>query len=388
MIRSLYVFARDRIYHVLMALIAAAIYGFPSRRMTVIGITGTKGKSTAVELLAHILESAGKKVVVSSSVRNDASGATMPRCFALERLMARGLREGAAHAVIEVTSQGVLQGRHRFIRWSAAALTNLSPEHIEAHGGFEKYRAAKVAFFAYAAKNPRAVFFVNGGDASKAHFIRAARGRRIVEFGASDAPCPLPGAFNAYNVGAAIAIAREFGVSDSAARSGAASFAGVRGRMEYVRKEPFAAVVDYAVTPDSLKRVYEAALPEGGKMIGVFGCTGGGRDAWKRPVMGSVAGELCDMIVLTDDDSYDESTEKIMGEIEGGFSADPKWRIGENYWKIADRGEAIRKAVSLAAPGDAVVITGKGGDRWLRMARGKKIPWSDQAVVLAALAER
>ncbi len=373
-----------------MAFVAAFVYGFPSRHMTVIGVTGTKGKSTTVELVAHILESAGKRVVVSSSVRSDFSGATMPRCFVLQRLMAEGLKDGATHAVIEVTSQGIIQNRHRFIKWALAAFTNLTPEHIEVHGSFEKYRAAKVAFFSYAAKNPKAVFAVNRDDENTKYFIAAVAGHRVFEFGASEAPSCLPGAFNAYNVGAGLAIVGAVGIRPDVAWAAVASFSGVRGRMEYVQKEPFVVVVDYAVTPDSLRKVYEAVHRENKKLISVFGCTGGGRDAWKRPVMGGVAGELCDLIILTDDDSYDEDVRRIMGEIEDGLFADgsKKWHAGENYWKVADRGEAIWKAIGLAGMGDVVVITGKGGDRWLRMAAGKKIPWSDQGVAREALAHK
>ncbi len=410
MMRKIYVFLRDRIYHACMAYIAALAYGFPSRHLTVVGVTGTKGKSTVVELLAHILKVSGKKIVVSSSVTNDASGATMPRCFTLQRLLARGARNGATHAVIEVTSQGVSQNRHLFIQWAVAVCTNLSPEHIEAHGSFEKYRAAKVSFFSYAAKNSRAVFIVNHDDAHKKYFIDAARGHQVVEYSVSDFPSRLPGAFNAYNVGAACAVAEVLGIPDDTIRRAVADFPGVRGRMEYIQREPFAVVVDYAVTPDSLRSVYhiltsslrggsktdeaisEIATPatvvgarndEKGKLICVFGCTGGGRDKGKRPIMGAIASEACDIVILTDDDSYDEKTLDIIYDIEKGFL--PNVILTKEYYKIPDRGEAIRKAIALARPGDTVIITGKGGDRWLRMARGKKIPWSDQDVAREAL---
>ncbi len=382
--KRLYVFIRDYFYHYVMAFCAVVWYGFPSRRLTVIGVTGTKGKSTTVELIAHILESAGKKVAVSSSVRNsDASGMTMSGCFKLQRLLRNAVARGCEYAVIEVTSQGVVQNRHRFIKWVVAVFLNLTPEHVEAHGGFENYRAAKVAFFAYAVKNPQAIFVINKDDKNARYFIDAINlsksdFNRLVMFGRVEAPASLNGSFNEYNAGAALAVVSALGIPKDVAERAVADFKGVQGRMEFVQRAPFAVVVDYAVTPDSLRAAY--AVFSGKRVIGVFGCTGGGRDKWKRAVMGSVAGAACVSVVLTDDDSYDEDTEAIMAEIERGLvgTKDGGWQENVNYWKIADRKEAIRKALSLAQPNDVVLITGKGGDKWLRMARGKKIPWSDQ----------
>lgn len=387
--KRLYVFVRDSFYHRLMAFFAAVLYGFPSRRLTVIGVTGTKGKSTTVELIAHILESAGKKVAVSSSVRNsEQSGMTMPGCFKLQRLLRDAVSRGCAYAVVEVTSQGVVQSRHRFITWAVAVFLNLAPEHVEAHGGFKKYRAAKVAFFEYAAKNPQAVFIINRDDENRSAFVRAAGSRTQVLFGREPAPATLYGSFNEYNAGAALAVASALGIFKDVAERAIADFKGVYGRMEFIQHNPFAVVVDYAVTPDSLRAAYAAFA--GKRIISVFGCTGGGRDTWKRRVMGGIAGEACALVVLTDDDSYDEHTEAIMAEIEHGLIgtkegahglAESGWQEGMNYWKIADRRTAIYKALSLAQADDVVLITGKGGDKWLRMARGKKIPWSDQDII-------
>ncbi len=379
--KRIYVFLRDTFYHRIMAFIAAAFYGFPSRRLTVIGVTGTKGKSTTVELIAHILEAAGKKVAVSSSVRNTASGMTMQGCFKLQRLLRQAICDGCEYAVVEVTSQGVVQHRHRFITWAVAVFTNLAPEHVEAHGSFEKYRAAKVAFFEYAAKNPKAVFVINKDDENASYFMRAAGDCKKTVFGREQVPTTLYGAFNEYNAGAALAVVSALGIPEDSARRAMADFKGVRGRMEFVQQSPFAVVVDYAVTPDSLRAAYDAFA--GRRIIAVFGCTGGGRDAWKREVMGAIAGTSCAAVILTDDDSYDEDTETIMAEIEAGLvsTKDGYWKIGEHYWKIADRRAAITKALSVAREGDVVLVTGKGGDRWLRMKRGIKIPWSDQDII-------
>ena len=379
--KKIYIFLRDTFYHRIMAFCAAAFYGFPSRHLTVIGVTGTKGKSTTVELIAHILESAGKKVAVSSSVRNTVSGMTMPGCFKLQHLLADAVSRGCEYAVMEVTSQGVVQNRHRFIRWAVAVFTNLAPEHVEAHGGFENYRAAKVSFFEYAVKNPKAVFVINKDDENAPYFVRAAQHHKQIVFSREQAPATLHGAFNEYNAGAALAVASALGIFEDVAKRAVGDFKGVYGRMEFLQRSPFTVVVDYAVTPDSLRAAYNAFA--GSRIIAVFGCTGGGRDMWKRRVMGGIAGEACAVVVLTDDDSYDEDTESIMAEIEAGLVSvkDGYWKIGENYWKITDRRKAIEKALSMAQPEDVVLVTGKGGDKWLRMKRGVKIPWSDQDVI-------
>ena len=348
------------------------------------GVTGTKGKSTTVELVVHILESAGKKVAVSSSVRNTDSGMTMPGCFKLQRMLRQAVCDGYEYAVIEVTSQGVIQSRHRYIKWAVATFLNLAPEHIEAHGSFESYRAAKIAFFKYAASvNPNAVFVVNKDDANAAYFRAAAGGYAVREFTLAQEPPSLSGWFNGYNVGAALVIADALSISARAARAAIDSFQGIRGRMERIEAGvfPFSVVVDYAVTPDSLAAAYKEFA--GKNIIAVFGCTGGGRDTWKRPVMGGIAGSACAAVILTDDDSYDEDVISIMADIERGLIATKNgaWRDGVNYWKIADRRGAIQKAISLAKAGDVVLVTGKGGDAWLRMAHGRKIPWSDQDVI-------
>lgn len=417
---QVYFFLKDRVYHRVISWVGALLYWFPSRQLLVIGVTGTKGKSTTVELIAYILERAGKKVAVSSSVRNDASGMTMPGHFFIQRLLRRGVSAGCTHAVIEVTSQGVAQSRHRFIKWDIAVFTNLTREHIEAHGSFEKYREAKLDFFKYVGhrislcgiSDAPPLFIINKNDDNAQYFIDATNllkfhFNRIVLYAKSELSSNLIGEFNCYNVGAAVAVAEAAGIPPNSIQQAVRDFPGVRGRMEFIQREPFQVVVDYAVTPDSLEAVYQilrdlrfpsspriaglqrAGMNHDSKLICVFGCTGGGRDVWKRPVMGRIAAHYCDEIILTDDDSYDENPLSIIEEIESGFlqRAHSVWQIGKNYWKIIDRGEAIRKALLLARPGDIVIITGKGGDKWLRVAGGKKIPWSDQGVVRDILQE-
>ena len=373
-----------------------------------IGITGTKGKTTVVELLKFILEKSGQKTTALSSINSTSN--TMPGRFFIQRFLRRAVDSGCKYALIEVTSEGVKLGRHRFINWDGAVFINLHPEHIESHGSFEKYREAKVSFFEYVRdchvgpkdfgppRNDRdrhcerlegakqSLFFINKDDENSNYFIKAAGGEeKVISFSKSDLPSNLIGEFNKYNVGAAVAVAKLLGINDEIIKQAVAEFSGVSGRMEFIQKEPFAVVVDYAHTPDSLREVYKTLRSEFGnsKLICVLGSAGGGRDKWKRPEMGKIAAEYCDKIILTNEDPYNENPETILDEIVSGFS---KSQIpNPKSQKILDRKEAIKKAIDLAQSKDVVVITGKGSEKYIHIANGKKISWSDRKVVIDIL---
>ena len=396
-------------YHWLWAFASAVWSGFPSRHLTVIGVTGTKGKSTTVELIAEVLKADGKRVAFYTSVWRvigderikNASGNSMPGRGAIQKFLKEAKRAGCTYAVIEVTSQGVVQHRHLFINWDAAVFLNLTPEHIESHGSFENYRAAKVAFFAFlkhSSKKTR-LFFVNRKDPNTPWFIRAAErvpNGKITEF---DGYAPLKNPwfrsdFNRENAGAAAAVAEAFGVPPGKTREAFERFGGVPGRMEFVQMEPFAVVVDYAHTPDSLEAIYGAVRPEEvfgrpGRLIAVLGSAGGGRDKWKRPKMGAVAARYCDALILTSEDPFDEDDKEIIKELRSGFAEARNSRLKpENTFEILDRREAIEKAIGLARPGDVVVLTGKGSESYIRIAHGRKIAWNERRAALEALASR
>jgi UDP-N-acetylmuramoyl-L-alanyl-D-glutamate--2,6-diaminopimelate ligase len=396
------------IYHWLWALLSAVWFGFPSRHLTVIGVTGTKGKSTTVELIAEALKADGKKVSFFTSVwcvigehrERNLSGNSMPGRGAIQSFLKKAQQAECTHAVVEVTSQGVAQHRQLFIDWDAAVFLNLTPEHIESHGSFENYRAAKVAFFSSLkhSSKKRRLFFINRNDPNNPWFVRVAAavpGGQITYFDdytLTDNPW-FQADFNRENAGAAVAVAMAFGVSSSTIRRAFEGFSGVPGRMEFVQKEPFAVVVDYAHTPDSLAAIYKAVRPEEvfgrpGRLIAVLGAAGGGRDKWKRPKMGAIAAEYCDVVILTNEDPFDEDPESILDEIEAGLFKiqNSKFKINNTYYKILDRKEAIKKAISLARPGDCVVMTGKGSEPYLRVAGGKKIEWDEKQCALEALA--
>ncbi|MCL5006539.1 MAG: UDP-N-acetylmuramoyl-L-alanyl-D-glutamate--2,6-diaminopimelate ligase [Patescibacteria group bacterium] len=385
------------IYHWLAAYFSSLANFNPSKRLIVIGVTGTKGKSTTLELINAGLEAAGKKTALVSSVRikiGDKSevnktGNTMPGRGLLQKMMRRAVKEGCEYALLEVTSQGIVQHREEFIDFDAAVFLNLQPEHLEAHGGFENYKQAKLSFFRYAAgckTRKKKAFFVNKEDKYADEFIKAAGKNKIILFGKSGIKTNLPGEFNKINVGAAEAVLENFNVGKDVVLKALEEFAGLSGRMEFVSREPFAVVVDYAHTPDSLQAVYETVsgiIEKRGKLVCVFGSCGGGRDKWKRPEIGKIAARHCGYVILTDEDPFDEDPLKILHEIEDGLKskAFPK----EKYEKILDRSQAIKKAISLAKPGDGVVITGKGSEPFLHKSKGVKIPWSDKKIAEEAL---
>ncbi len=376
-------------YHYALQLIAATVTGFPAERMVVIGVTGTKGKSTVADMLFSILTKAGHKTALASTIRFVTPQGEEPNTFKMtmqgrgfiQYFLARALREGATHAVVEITSEGTLQHRHRFLALNALIVTNIQKEHIERHGSFENYVAAKRAIVAeleHSAKANRALI-VNADMKEREQFMNARVPNKIT-FSQSElasAPhVPIAGDFNRLNALAALKAAVHVGVPETVAREALASLPTVRGRVERIDEgQPFTVVVDYAHTPDSLKALY-GAFPDK-KLICVLGNTGGGRDRWKRPEMGKIANEMCTTVILTNEDPYDEDPLAILKEMSEGMSRTPTI--------ILDRREAIRQALhnaqDLSIDQDvAVLISGKGTDPYIMGPRGEKTPWSDATV--------
>lgn len=391
------------------------------------GVTGTKGKSTVLELINAILEAAGKKTALLSSIRikignqsqKNYLGNTMPGRAFIQSFLRQAVNGGCEYALIEVTSQGISQHRHRFIKWDAALFTNLAPEHIEAHKGFENYRKAKGDFFkyvrnikdsrfkiAYSAEAVSAakagqdsrLFFINQDDPNAQYFIEAAKGGKIILYSKNILNSKfyilnpnLIGDFNQENIAAAVAFAESQGIGEETIKKAIEDFPGVPGRMEIIQTDPFTIIIDYAHTPDSLEKVYQTLRHQPvssstNKLICVLGSAGGGRDKWKRPKMGEIAGKYCDEIILTNEDPYDENPSQILSEIKSGIF-NSQFSIS-NVFEILDRKEAIRKAVSSAKKGDVVIITGKGCEPWLHLEEGRKIPWDERKIVEETIKER
>lgn len=417
-------------YHWFLAWLAGFWYNWPSRNLIMVGTTGTKGKTTTAYLVAKILEEAKFKTALISSLefrigeerwKNDFK-MTMPGRFFIQKFLRQAVKKHCQYAVIEVTSQGILQSRHRFIDWDVAIFTNIAPEHIEAHGGFDNYLDSKKKLFSllsgtYRKSETPKIIIANLDDKRGGEFLEYKAdkkyGYRIMnnelgirnyglnykiikpenikldeygikfEFEGEQFFSKLVGKFNLYNILAAMSFGISQNIHLEEIKRAIEKFCGVEGRMEFIQKEPFSVVVDYAHTPDSLKAVYETLrsqfLKSNSKMICVLGSTGGGRDKWKRPEMGRIAAEFCDEIILTDEDPYDEKPLGIIEDIERGFSQilNPKSKI-LNYQKILDRKEAIKKGIQSAKRGDVVIITGKGAESFIMGPKGRKIPHDDR----------
>lgn len=399
-------------YYSMWPFLGMIVYRMPSRHLKVIGITGTNGKTTVTHLATRILEGSGHKVASISSLRFKIGAAewknelkmTMPGRMKIHKFMRDAVNAGCEYLVIEVTSEGIKQKRHKFIQFDSAAFTNLTPEHIESHGSFENYKKAKGEFFALPHKtsivnldDPAYKYFLNFkadkkiGYSMKDHHERSDDLSTVVaqnyeqnNSGSSfsvmgvNFPIPLLGRFNAVNALTAISIGISQGVNLKDMDISQYADTPIPGRMEVVFSNPFRVVVDYAHTPDALEKVYKTISQfkkEGESMVCVLGSAGGGRDKWKRPEFAKLAENYCDKIILTDEDPYDENSDAILDEIIAGFSKSPQ------YKKILDRREAIHTALKEARENDTVVITGKGAEPWLMVAHGEKIPWDDRKIV-------
>lgn len=403
-------------YHFFLAFCSALLYWFPSRKLTVIGVTGTKGKTSVVELLHAILAANGSRTASVSSLRvciyneetPNNSGMTMPGRFFLQKFFSDAVKEGCTYAVVEVTSQGVEQYRHRFINFHIGVMTNVSAEHIEAHGGFEPYLRSKLDFFWRLPA--RAVAVINKNDEQARRFAAATNcekawySREAIEYKKNIWPIrnmnagdfgimldvkghqiksSLRGDFNIENILAATSAALVLRIPLEKIAYGISRVREIPGRMEIVQDRPVRVVVDYAHTPDSLERVYQSLRKKtdshhAHRLVCVLGAAGGGRDMWKRPELGRIAAQFCHEIIITNEDPFDEPPEHIMEDIAAGVRQSEFTGI---LRIIADRRQAIRSALSAAREDDTVIITGKGSESYIRIAQGKRIAWNDVAVV-------
>mgnify|MGYP001581519640 CR=1 FL=1 len=387
-------------YHRVLAFIMAFSYGFPARQLTVIGITGTKGKSTTAEMVFAILRKAGHRTALFSTIRFAIGDASEPNLFKMtfpgrgfvQAFLRKAVDAGCTHVVIEITSESVLQSRHQFLYLDGLIVTNIQKEHIESHGSFSNYVAAKRAVVETLARSPKKPrVLVTNADVPESNAFLSACVPRTVRFSSHELEnlsgdeksvsfdhagthfsLPIAGSFNAMNALAAIKLCDAFGVSPTIASTALAGLPTIRGRVEHIDAgQDFLVIVDYAHTPDSLEFLFSAFRNR--RKICVLGNTGGGRDTWKRPLMGRIADESCEKVILTNEDPYDEDPRSIVDAMAAGMKHPPEI--------IMDRREAIRAALDAASPGMAVLISGKGTDPFIMGAGGMKTPWSDATVV-------
>ncbi|MFQ5813362.1 MAG: UDP-N-acetylmuramoyl-L-alanyl-D-glutamate--2,6-diaminopimelate ligase [Anaerolineae bacterium] len=409
-----------------LAYLAAAFHGYPARKLRVIGVTGTDGKTTTVELVRSILAAAGHRTGMISTVEaligheHYATGfhVTTPDALQVQEYLAQMVEAGTEYAVLEATSHGLAQHRVTACDFDVAVVTNITHEHLDYHKTFEGYREAKARLFRSLASSFRKpdtpkTSILNADDSSF-EYLRPIPADHYLTYGleqpadvtARDVVCTpaattftavtpqgefavqtvLPGLFNVYNVLAAIAVGVSQALPSEAVQGGIRAVRGVPGRMErIVLGQDFTAIVDFAHTPNALQRALETVRGmTAGRVIVVFGCAGL-RDVAKRPMMGEIAGKLADRVVITAEDPRTEDLDTIMAQIATGCERAGR-REGEDYWRVGDRGEAIEFAVKMARAGDLVIVTGKGHERTMCFGT-TEVPWDDREVVREAIRE-
>jgi UDP-N-acetylmuramoyl-L-alanyl-D-glutamate--2,6-diaminopimelate ligase len=391
--------------------IADRFYGAPSRRLVVVGVTGTNGKTTCTQLLAQALDQPPRRCAVIGTLGSGFPGAlnasihTTPDAVSVQRLLADFLDRGAAHVAMEVSSHALEQGRVNGVRFHVAVFTNLTRDHLDYHGDMTAYGQAKAKLFAHEGLKYAVInhdddfgrrlladvgapvtclsYGIEGGDVRAREVRPSPEGlwlRIRTPHGETELRSPLIGHFNVYNLLAVLATLLALGMElrDAATRLARAQApAGRAERFGGARGLPLV-VVDYAHTPDALEKILTALREHTrGKLCCVFGC-GGDRDRGKRPVMGDIAERLADVVLLTDDNPRHESGDAIIADIVGGMRAAP--RI------IRDRRNAIATAIEGAAEGDIVLIAGKGHEDYQQVGDERR-PYSDRDTVRTLLGE-
>ncbi|MFZ1654500.1 MAG: UDP-N-acetylmuramoyl-L-alanyl-D-glutamate--2,6-diaminopimelate ligase [Candidatus Moraniibacteriota bacterium] len=409
-------------YHFPLAIFANLALGFPSRGMTVIGVTGTNGKTTTTKLIAAILAESGKKTAYASTIEygigerhwTNASKFTTSSAWQLQKLLSEAKRAGCTHVVLETSSHAIDQFRTWGIAYTIAVITNVTREHLDYHKTMAEYRRVKRKLFAnvqiaivnidmeqpedYCIAAPGKTLTYStkdvAADVVATEIELDLTGTRFLVLGKSFR-IHLPGLFNVENALAAITTGQALGIDPETMKRALATVTGIPGRMESVPNDRgLDILIDYAVTPDSFEQLYRAVGPmqiPGTKIIHVFGACGE-RDRGKRPVMGQIASEHADVIILTNEDPYHEDPERILDEIEAGLpeslretlQAGVTKKMGETYFRVFDRREAIAKAIVLAETGDIILITGKGAEETMAIGDAR-IPWQERAVVEAIL---
>lgn len=430
------------VYHWILGFLGALLYLFPSRKLLIIGVTGTTGKSSTAFFISKIFEEAGYRVGMASTIffkiakeefLNDKK-MTMIGRVALQKLLSRMVRAGCEVAIVETTSEGIKQFRHRFINYDIVLFTNLSPEHIEAHGSFEKYREEKRKLFFHLGRGRKKILasfgnkpfpktaVINMDDehakfflsipvgrtygytlkdkhlcelitnecrvvvADRVHFSQENFSQAKIEFMIGNVSFTLPlfgGVHHISNALAASTAGAAAGVDLLTSSQSLRKITSIPGRLERIEEgQDFGIIIDYAFEPKAMGALYtaiESLRTRPKHIIHVAGGTGGGRDKARRGVIGEMIGKKADYFFVTNEDPYDEDPGAIMEQVaEGARKAGMK--DGENLFLVDDRREAIREALKLAQKDDLILLTGKGSEQAM-VVKGELTPWDDRKVV-------
>jgi len=408
-------------YHLLLAITGNFRYGFPANDLIVIGVTGTNGKSTTAELINSVLKTGGLTTGMLSTVsfevagkreENTTSRTTLGR-WQLQRKLREMVDASCTHVVIEVASEGLTMHRLWGISFDIALFTNLSPEHLNTHKTMQNYRDAKGIMFAGLAKSKHksvAKTIIVNADDKEAKYFYGFDAERKLSYGLDKGEVwatnlvfnektqfelvdegkkhlvisDLPAKFNVYNMLAAYTVGKALDVDPKKIILGIEKVKQVKGRMEEVENSRgIKIIVDYAVTPDAFELLFtELRRVSKGRLIAVFGATGD-RDKEKRPLLGEVAARMTNYIILTDEESYSENPAVIVDSIAAGVEKVRK----SNYEIILKRKDALRRAIELAEPGDTVVATGMGHEKYRNIGGDRKIEWDEAEIIRGILAE-
>lgn len=406
------------LYHGLMGYLASTYYGHPARDLTLIGVTGTAGKSTTVIMLAHILNQTGHRTGYITTVSSfdgqtetiNKHGLSMPGPKLLQKTLHEFSTRGCQYAIVEATSEGLSQNRHLGLSFDGALFTNLTPAHLDSHGGFENYRAAKARLFS--ALKSSGFLGVNVDDPNYQYFAAFPARKKFGVTTREDkvAQTALPiiraekvsvtnnlsftveginfelkvkGSFNATNAMLAIGAAQYLGISLQESRDALQTFGGAKGRMETIpNSRGLTIIVDYAPEPAGLEQSLRAAqmIPHH-RLIHVFGTTGGHRDVSKRFEFGKLSAQFADTIIITNDDVYDSDPEEIANNTKTGIAQAGENKKASEVLTVLNRKQALQKALEIAQPHDLILVTGKGSEQFLILPGNERIVWDDRKVI-------
>lgn len=384
------------VYHLFVAILANILFLFPSKKIKVIAVTGTDGKTTTVNLIYHILKNSGKKVSVISSINAVVGGriyetgshVTTPDSFFLQKMFWKAKKAGSEFFVLEVTSHSIDQNRIFGIPIKVGVLTNVTNEHLDYHKTYDNYLRTKMKILR------RAEYCVVNSDDMSYTLLAEVKElkpkEKWITYGLSESSdynpktfdirnSNLMGDFNKYNVLAAVAVSRVAGIDDDKIKEALRTFVLPLGREDFVYKKEFSVMIDFAHTPNSFEQILKSVRPlTKGKIIHVFG-SAGERDRMKRPFLGEISSEYSDILILTAEDPRKEDVNDIISQIENGVK---KGKC--DVIKIPDRKEAIDAAIQMANKGDMVLITGKAQESTINYGNGEE-QWDEFQVVDKAI---